>query len=288
MKTLSIGLAALLLAATVIAGCGRHAGPGTPAPSAGQKPADVAAVAVKPESGPAAAGERAGGMTEESESADLPSGLSPIAAAVAANTPASTTPVPGKWVDGQNYTTLVPAQPTGTAAGKVEVVEVFWYGCGHCFHLDPTLEDWRKKGKAPYVDFGRVPVMWNDTTRAHARLFYTLMALGKLDQLHADVFREIHVNNNFLAASDAAETERLQRAFLKTKGVPEADFDKTYRSFSVEQWLQKAEQLTRRYKVTGVPFMVVNGKYTADVGTAGGEPQLLTLMNDLAASEHKR
>jgi thiol:disulfide interchange protein DsbA len=228
-------------------------------------------------------------MTEESEgTAEIPSGLSPIAAAVASNTPATASAVPSRWVDGQNYTTLVPAQPTSVAANKVEVVEVFWYGCGHCFHLDPTLEDWRKKNKAAYVEFARVPVMWNDPTRAHARLFYTLLALGKLDQLHSDVFREIHVNNNLLFAQDPAESERLQRAFLKTKGISEADFDKTYRSFSVEQWLQKAEQLTRRYKVTGVPLMVVNGKYTADVGTAGGEPQLITLIDDLAASEHKR
>jgi thiol:disulfide interchange protein DsbA len=289
MKTLSYGLAALLVCAAVLAGCGRHSGQGAPAPATAAKPADVAAVAVKPAAVPAAADERAAGMTEESEgAADLPTGLSPIAAAVAANTPATATPIPGKWVDGQNYSTLVPAQPTSVAANKVEVVEVFWYGCGHCFHLDPTLEDWRKKGRAAYVEFDRVPVMWNDTTRAHARLFYTLMALGKLDQLHADVFREIHVNNNFLAAQDPAETERLQRAFLKSKGISDADFDKTYRSFSVEQWLQKAEQLTRRYKVTGVPFMVVNGKYTTDVGTAGGEPQLITLLNDLATSERKR
>lgn len=289
MKTLPYGLAALLLCVAVFAGCGRHAGQGAQAPATAAKPAAVAAVAVKPEAAPAAAGERAAGMTEESEGvADLPTGLSPIAAAVAASTPATAAAIPGKWVDGQNYTSLVPAQPTGVAANKVEVVEVFWYGCGHCFHLDPTLEDWRKKGKPGYVEFGRVPVMWNDTTRAHARLFYTLMALGKLEQLHTDVFREIHVNNNFLAAQDPAETERLQRAFLKSKGISDADFDKTYRSFSVEQWLQKAEQLTRRYKVTGVPFMVVNGKYTADVGTAGGEPQLITLIDDLAASERKR
>jgi protein dithiol oxidoreductase (disulfide-forming) len=288
MKTMSYGLAALFLSAAVLAGCGRHAGPGSQGPGAGAKPADVAAVAVKPEAAPAAASDRAAGMTEESESVDQPAGLSPIAAAVAAATPATASPIPGKWVDGQNYSTLVPAQPTSVAANKIEVVEVFWYGCGHCFHLDPTLEDWRNKGKAAYVEFSRVPVMWNDTTRAHARLFYTLMALNKLDQLHSDVFREIHVNNHFLAAQDPAETERLQRAFLKSKGISEADFDKTYRSFSVEQWLQKAEQLTRRYKVTGVPLMVVNGKYTADVGTAGGEPQLITLLNDLAASEHKR
>jgi thiol:disulfide interchange protein DsbA len=289
MKTLSYGLAALLVAAAVVAGCGRHAGPGASAPATAAKSAGVAAVAVAPEAAPAAAGDRAAGMTEESETAaDVPSGLSPIAAAVAANTPATATPVPSKWLEGQHYQVLVPAEPTSAAANKVEVVEVFWYGCGHCFHLDPTLEDWRKKNKAAYVEFSRVPVMWNDTTRAHARLFYTLVALGKLEQLHSDVFREIHVNNNFLAAQDPADTERLQKAFLKSKGISEADFDKTYRSFSVEQWLQKAEQLTRRYKVTGVPLLVVNGRYTADVGTAGGEAQLITLIDDLAASEHKR
>ncbi|MBS0375897.1 MAG: thiol:disulfide interchange protein DsbA/DsbL [Proteobacteria bacterium] len=287
MKTLSRGLAALLLATVALAGCGRHSGSGSPAPAAG-KPADVAAVAVKPTASQGGSAERAAGMTEESEAADLPSSLSPIATAAAASTPPTAAPIPSKWIDGQHYTTLVPAQPTAAPAGKVEVVEVFWYGCGHCFHLDPALEDWRKKNKAPYVEFVRSPVMWNDVTRAHARLFYTLMALGKLEQLHTEVFREIHVNNNFLAAQDPAETERLQRAFLKSKGVAEADFDKSYRSFSVEQWLQRAEQLTRRYKVTGVPFIVVNGKYTADVGTAGGEAQLLTLIDDLAASEHKR
>ncbi len=288
MKTLSYGLAALLVSLAVFAGCGRHSAQGTHAPVAGGKPADIAAVAVKPESAAAGPAERAGGMTEESESADLPTGLSPIAAAVAASTPATSTPVPSKWIDGQNYQTLVPAEPTSVAANKVEVVEVFWYGCGHCFHLDPSLEDWRTHGKAPYAEFVRVPVMWNDTTRAHARLYYTLMALGKLDQLHSDVFREIHVNQNFLAAQDPVETERLQRAFLKSKGVSDADFDKTYRSFAVENWLHKAEDLTRRYKVTGVPYMVVNGKYGTDVGMASGEPQLITLLNDLAASEHKR
>jgi len=288
MKTLSVGLAALFVVA-LLAGCGRHAGSGTAQPATAGKPGSVAAVTVRPEAAPAGSTERAAGMTEESEgSQELPSGLSPIAAAVAAGTPATSTPIPSRWVEGDNYTTLVPAQPTSVAANKVEVVEVFWYGCGHCFHLDPTLEDWRKKGKAPYVEFTRVPVIWNETTRAHARLFYTLMALGKLEQLHSDVFREIHVNNNFLAAQDPADTEKLQRAFLKSKGISDADFDKAYRSFSVEQWLRHADELTRRYKVTGVPFIVVNGKYTADVGSAKGEPQLITLIDDLAASEHKR
>ncbi len=288
MNKLSLALATAVLAALAITGCSHHAAPTAKHPAASQaRNADVA-IAVRPDAAAGGASTPAGGMTEESESAsDISAGLSPIAAAVAATERPSTVPAPSKWTDGKEYTTLVPAQPTGAPPDKVEVVEVFWYGCGHCYHLDPTIESWRQKGKAPYVQFSRVPVMWNDTTRAHARLFYTLESLGKLDQLHTAVFREIHVNNHMLVAQDPAETEKLQRAFLKANGIPEADFDKTYRSFSVESKLQRAEQLGRRYKVAGVPLMVINGKYSADVGTAGGETQLVTLISDLAASEHK-
>jgi thiol:disulfide interchange protein DsbA len=290
MKALSYGLAALLFAGLAVTGCGRHASNGArqasapPAHRTGAAPVTVNAQASQ---GPT--GERSIGMTEESEGpAEPPSGLSPIAAAVAANTPAPAAVIPAKWVDGKNYTALVPAQPTSVAPDKVEVVEVFWYGCGHCFHLDPTLEEWRKQGKPGYADFVRLPVMWNDNTRAHARLYYTLEALGKLDQLHTAVFREIHNNGHFLVDADPAKTEKLQREFLTTNGVSDADFDRTYRSFSVESKLQRAEQLTRRYKVTGVPLIVVNGKYTTDIAMAGGEAQLVSLIGDLAAAEHKR
>jgi protein dithiol oxidoreductase (disulfide-forming) len=282
MKIQSQLLFTAVLALGLLAGCNRHA---APVPSA-TKPSSSAAV--RPLTAKAPTEERAAGMAEETDSAtDVSSGLSPIASAVAANTPAVATPIPSKWVDGKNYNTLTPAQPTGAPPDKVEVVEVFWYGCGHCYHLDPSIESWRQKGQPPYVMFQRVPVMWGDVHKAHARLFYTLEALGKLEELHTKVFREIHANGNFLAAQDPAETERLQRAFLKANGVSDADFDRTYRSFSVEGKLQRAEQLTRRYRVAGVPLMVVNGKYTADVGTAGGEPQLLSLVGDLAASERK-
>ena len=83
---------------------------------------------------------------------------------------------PREFKEGTNYQKVVPAQPTSVAPGKVEVVEVFWYGCGHCFALDPAIESWRNKGKPPYVEFVRVPAMWNDTTRMHARVFYTAEA----------------------------------------------------------------------------------------------------------------
>ena len=214
--------------------------------------------------------------------------LSPVASAVAATTPPAAGVSSSRWALGKNYNQLVPAQPTDSPADKVEVVEVFWYGCGHCYHLDPYLENWRKEGQPAYVNFRRVPVMWNDVNRQHARLFYALQALGKLDQLHTAVFREIHANGNMLADQDPAKGEALQVAFLKSKGISAADIKRVYRSFPVESNLQRAEVLTRRYQVTGVPMVVVSGKYTADVGSAGGEQQLLDLINDLSGGARRR
>lgn len=290
MKTFTRGLVALLAVALGVAACGRHGADGSHTASTTAKPAASAIEAVKPDTPAAPTGSgHAVVLADESDTpGEASAALSPIATAVAANTPATAAQVPAKWVEGKHYQTLLPAQPTGSPAGKVEVVEVFWYGCGHCFHLDPSLESWRHGPKPAYIDFVRVPVMWNDTTRAHARLFYTIESLGKLEQLHSAIFREIHVNGNFLAAQDPADTERLQRTFLRANGVSDADFDKAYRSFSVESNLQRAQQLTQRYKVAGVPFLVVNGKYTTDVGMANSsEPDLIQLIGDLAAAERK-
>jgi|GEM_PF-37102 len=273
-----------------LSGCGHHAS--NTAAKVARHAGPSTAVSLNADANRLASNAHTVGLADESdtdESIDtLPSGLSPIAAAVAANAPAVSTPIPSRWIEGKNYTTLAAAQPTAAAIDKVEVVEVFWYACGHCFHFDPTLEEWRKH-KPAYVEFVRLPVMWGSPVhQGHARLFYTLEALGKLDELHAAVFHEIHDNGHYLVDQDPVKTEQLQRAFLKEHGVSDADFDRTYRSFSVESKMHRAEDLTKRYKVAGVPAIIVNGKYTADVGSAGGEPQLIQLINDLAASEHKR
>jgi thiol:disulfide interchange protein DsbA len=287
--------------ALVLAGCGQKqeaapASASTGAPTAAEtaaNPAPATSEAPAPATDAAApAGDavQAAPAGESVSDANTTSSLlSPIATAVAQAAPAAAAaPIPSKWVAGKNYTTLTPAQPTNVAPDKVEIVEVFWYGCGHCFHLDPMLETWKKQSKPAYAEFTRVPVMWNDVTKAHARLFYTLEALGKLEQLHTAVFREIHVKGNMLVDRDPAKTEQIQRAWLKANGVSEADFDRTYKSFAVENKLARADQLTKRYRVTGVPLMTVAGKYTTDVGMAGGEPAMLSLLNDLAASERRR
>jgi thiol:disulfide interchange protein DsbA len=218
--------------------------------------------------------------------------LAAVASTVAASTPtaaAATTMGPTPWQEGVNYTRLVPAQPTEVPAGQVEVLEFFWYACPHCNAIDPQVAAWVKT-KPAYVNFSRVHVTWNEADRSLARLYYTLQNMGKLDQLHSEVFKEIHVHGDPLVAADAtneAESEHMQAVFVRKFGIPEADFTKAYHSFAVETALQRADELVQRYRIDGVPTFVVNGKFIADVRSAGGPEQLLTLVGDLAAQEHK-
>jgi thiol:disulfide interchange protein DsbA len=189
-------------------------------------------------------------------------------------------PTASAFNEGTHYQVLVPTQPTSAASGQIEVVEIFWYGCPHCFALDPKLETWRQKDKPSYVSFQRIPATWNAATLFHGRLFYAAELLGKLEELHTPMFREINLNGNMLNTMDKG------KAFFAAHGVGKADFDKVFASFGLESKLQNASMLNKRYRVQGVPFFVVNGKYTTDVSSAGGEEQLIQLLNELAAREH--
>jgi thiol:disulfide interchange protein DsbA len=176
------------------------------------------------------------------------------------------------------YKSLRPAVPTNVAPGKVEVVEVFWYACGHCYLLEPRLAAWEKKGKPANVQLVRMPAMWNEALKTHARLFYTIEVLGK-PQLHDEAFREINVRGNRL------ETPEKIEAFLTARGVSKADFQKTFTGFAVESKLARAADLNKRYRITSTPTVVVNGKYVTDAGMAGSEDKLFEVINALAARE---
>jgi thiol:disulfide interchange protein DsbA len=270
-----------------------------------------------PISAPTAATQAAGQQKAAEQAADLPSKITrmnedgsetvedvpgdsgahnPLLAAVASTVAASTSTAsaatlsgPALWQEGVNYTRIVPAQPTAVPAGQVEVLEFFWYACPHCNAIDSLVESW-KKTKPAYVSFSRVHVLWNAGHRSLARLYYTLDSMGKLDQLHGEVFKEIHVNGNPLVAADpnnASESERIQTAFVTKHGLSESDFKKAYHSFAVDTALQRADELVQRYRIDGVPTFVVNGKYVADVRSADGQERLLSLVGDLAAQEHK-
>jgi thiol:disulfide interchange protein DsbA len=181
-------------------------------------------------------------------------------------------------VEGVQYKALRPAVPTSVAPGKVEVVEVFWYACGHCYLLEPKLAAWEKKGKAPYVEVIRLPAVWNEILKTHARLFYTIEILGK-PELHGEAFREINVRGNRLDTPDKIE------AFLTSRGVAKADFQKAFSGFAVESKLARAVDLNKRYRITSTPTVIVNGKYVTDAGMAGSEEKLFQVIDALAARE---
>jgi thiol:disulfide interchange protein DsbA len=272
------------LLACALTACSRDAG----TPPAAEAPApQTAAPAPVPSGEPAAPEEAAEAAQASQESvgdtADEASDRS--LERLTALPPADELPG-GKWKAGVNYKPIVPGQPTSAAPGKVEVNEVFWYGCGHCYALEPFIRSW-EKAKPDYIEFVRTPVMWNPVNIAHARLFYTLQAL-KRDDLHAKVFDEIHTRGNMLVANDDARTRQMQLAFAKANGIAEADFLREYDGFYVNSQLQRAEATTRRYQVDAVPIVFVAGKYSTDVGMAGGQKEMLQLIDALAAHEKRR
>jgi thiol:disulfide interchange protein DsbA len=182
---------------------------------------------------------------------------------------------------GVNYKLLQPAQPTNVAPGKVEVVEVFWYACGHCYLLEPKLEAWNRNGRPANAELVRLPATWNDVLKTHARVYYTMELLGK-PNLNPEIWREINVKGNRLDSPAKIES------FFTSRGVSKADFQRTFASFAMDSKVAKAEDLNRRYKITGTPTIVVNGKYVTDVSMAGGEDKLFEVVNALVVKETTR
>jgi thiol:disulfide interchange protein DsbA len=182
---------------------------------------------------------------------------------------------------GVNYKLLQPAQPTSVGPGKVEVVEVFWYACGHCYLLEPRVEAWNRSGRPARAELVRLPATWNNLLKTHARLFYTMELLGK-HELNPEIWREINVKGNRLDTPDKIES------FFTSRGVSKADFQRAFSSFSMDTKIAKAEDLNRRYRITGTPTIVVNGKYVTDVGMAGSEEKLFEVVNALVAKEASR
>ncbi len=270
-------LTLLALALLALGGCSGK--PEAPTPATPAAPAETpAAPAAAPLATPTDAASAAAKPMPPAEESKLER-VAPLPAA--GQLPA------GKWVAGVNYRPLVPAQPTDAAPGKVEVIEVFWYACPHCYTLDPYLENWRKS-KPSYVEFRRVPVTWQPVHQSHARLFYALEALGKEAAVHSEVFAEMHDRKNYMfAQGNDSETLSAQVAFAKAHGISEADFTNALNSFTVQTSMAKADDLVHRYRVDGVPLMVINGKYVTDVNMAGSPANLISIVNDLVASEKK-
>lgn len=199
----------------------------------------------------------------------------------------TTAPVTSKvwnFTEGKHYFRLVPTQPTVGSADKIEVAEIFWYGCPHCYNFEPEINRWSETLPAN-VRFIRIPAVWNPLARLHGRLFYTEEVLAKNGKLadvksfHSAVFNEFHRNKNRLTSEDA-----IQKLFERF-GVSADDFLSTWNSFEVNQKVRVADDLVRRYNVTGVPNVVVNGKYRIGASADVSYPTLLKVADELIERE---
>ncbi|NCF73156.1 MAG: thioredoxin domain-containing protein [Gammaproteobacteria bacterium] len=192
-----------------------------------------------------------------------------------------------QFKEGQHYTRMVPTQRTVGGADKIEVAEVFMYSCPHCFDLEAFVNQWEET-KDPGVRLVRIPAIFNQLAQLHAQLYYTELFLaqsGKLKDQAAFrnmVFEEFHRKGNRLTSETA-----IQRLFTRA-GVSEDDFKRTWSSFEVNQAMRVAQDLARRYNVTSVPMIVVNGKYRTDAGQAGSYPKLIELIDELTVREGLR
>ena len=185
-----------------------------------------------------------------------------------------------QFKEGKDFKRLDKPVAPDAPAGKVDVIEFFWYSCPHCHAFEPTLDAWVKA--APKDLFiRRVPVAFNASFVPQQKLFYTLEGMGKLDALHAKVFRAIHVEKAKLAKDD----EIL--VWVTQQGVDVAKFKEVYGSFSVANQVRRASQLQDSYGVEGVPSMGVAGKYYTDGTMAGSMQTVLQVVEYLAATARK-
>ena len=178
---------------------------------------------------------------------------------------------------GKEYIELSNPVPV-SVPGKIEVVALFWYGCPHCYHFEPVINPWIDKLPKD-VNFKRVPAMFGGPWDAHGQMFLTLEAMGVEHNVHNAVF-------------DAIQNKRMRLTkpeemadFLATQGVDKDKFLATFNSFAIKGQVNQAKELAKKYEITGVPSMVVNGKYRFDLGTAQGPEGVLHVADQLIAKE---
>lgn len=178
---------------------------------------------------------------------------------------------------GKTYVELTNPVPV-SVPGKIEVVELFWYGCPHCYAFEPTINPWVEKLPSD-VNFKRIPAMFGGPWDAHGQLFLTLEAMGIEHKVHNAVFEAIQKQGKRLTKPDEMAD------FVATQGVDKDKFLATFNSFAIQGQIKQAKELAQKYGVQGVPTMIVNGKYRFDLGTTGGPEQTLNVADQLIAKE---
>lgn len=178
------------------------------------------------------------------------------------------------FVAGRDYT-VVATPATVEKPGMIEVRDFFWYGCGHCYTLHPLLSNWEKTKPAD-VNFVKTPAAMNPVWEQNARGFYAVQMMGKLTPaLHDQLFRTIHGSNQRLF------DQKLLATFYKGQGIDETRFNSLFNSFAVTAKVNQSKALATRYKLDGVPAVVVNGKYIV----RGTDQKTINVVNFLVQKE---
>ena len=183
----------------------------------------------------------------------------------------------GNFQEGKDYLRIEPAvPPVGNRDGRHEVVEVFWYGCSHCFDFEPYVNRWKAE-KADDITFVRVPAIFSARWEQHARAYYALELMGELERGHDLLFNGIHRQGRSLSNVDA------MARYFAANGIDDVTFKESFNSFAVETKINRAKQLTRQYQVTGVPAVIVDGAYKISASSVGGYPKMLEVIKGLTA-----
>ena len=177
---------------------------------------------------------------------------------------------------GKDFLTLDRAVATEAGAGKIEVIEFFWYSCPHCNAFEPSFAQWVKNAPKDVV-VRRIPVSFRDDFAPQQRLFFTIEAMNLMETLHPKVFAAIHVEKLML------NTDVSVLAWAEKQGVDKAKFNDIYKSFGVATKLKRAVQLQNEYKVEGVPSLGVAGRYYIDGTLAGSMDRALKVAESLIA-----
>jgi thiol:disulfide interchange protein DsbA len=181
---------------------------------------------------------------------------------------------PFRYVEGKDYLKLNRAVPTESEAGKIQLIEFFWYSCPHCNAFEPAFAQWVKNAPRDVV-VQRMPVAFRDDFAPQQRLYFTLEAMSLLEKLHAKVFQAIHVERLNL------NTDASILTWIEKQGVDQIKFADTAKSFGVASKLKRAVQLQNDFKIEGVPSLGVAGKYYIDGTTAGSMERALQVAESL-------
>lgn len=187
---------------------------------------------------------------------------------------ATGTSLAAEYRDGQNFRTIQPPVDTGLEDGKIQVVEVFWYGCPHCYSFEPYVQEWQK-GLDDDVEFVYLPAPMNDVWALHARVFYTAQKLEVLDEVHQAFYDAIHDQGRELRSESAI------LRFVNQRGLDADEFREVMRSDEIRRKVTEAGQDVQEYGVEGVPTLVINGEAVVSASMTRSHAEMIDVADFL-------